>query len=127
MAALYERLGGPLGIWTLVDDALAAHRDNPTLNWRWRAHPGGSVLVETTKARLRRTLGALTGGPERAAAASLRETYGELAATDLEFAAVVDDLLATVARYGLDAGTRAELERRLVAGAGGFESNCNRN
>lgn len=127
MAALYERLGGPLGIWTLVDDALAAHRDNPTLGWRLRAHPGGSVMVDTTKERLRRTLGALAGGPERAAAACLRETYGELAATELEFAAVVDDLLATVERYGLDAATRAELERRLLADARGFEPNCNQN
>ncbi len=105
-ATLYDRLGGSLGIWVLVDDLLAAHRDNPVLGWRVRAWDAEAGRLEWIEQRLRQQVGAGTGGPERADPCGLAQAYREFDLTQLELAAAVDDLEAVLARYGLDDATR---------------------
>lgn len=113
--ALYERLGGPLGIWVLADELIGAHQNNPTLRWRLQAHAEASGDLGHLRERLRQGFGAASGGPERSPATGLRDTYRAVGLTEVELDAAADDLETLLLRYGLDATTRQTLRHFVLA------------
>lgn len=97
--SLYERLGSAEGIAAIVDDVLANHLANPLVNVRYRH------LDAAGQAALKRTtcdfFGAGTGGPEVYAGRSMVDAHQGMNISEQEFIAVIDDVLAALAKNGV--------------------------
>jgi hemoglobin len=106
--SLYDRLGRAEGISRLVDDIVAAHMANPLIKARFLPladHP----RLPGIKAHLCHFLGAGSGGPEQYAGRSMLETHRGMNISATEYMAAVDDILAVLARHGIDEQTRKDV------------------
>jgi hemoglobin len=104
MPTLYERLGGKDAITAVVDDFVARCAGDARINGKF---------ARTDVARLKRMLVdqvcMASGGPCVYEGRDMRETHDGMAVTAGEFDALVEDLVATLNKFGVGQGEQDEL------------------
>jgi uncharacterized protein (TIGR03000 family) len=119
--SLYERLGGEKALKAVIDDFVARAAADPKVNFarkgtarEWKATPEN---VAKLKAGLTRMLGAATGGPQKYTGRSMKDVHKGMAISDREFAALADDLKASLDKLKVPPKLQDEL-LALVAATG---------
>jgi hemoglobin len=107
--SLYERLGGAKGIAALVDGIVDAHMAKPIIKARFLPYADKPDVVERVKKHTCDFLGSGTGGPETYAGRSMSDTHRGMNITEQEYAAVAEDILATLKKHKIDSQTRDEV------------------
>jgi hemoglobin len=109
--SLYDRLGGVYAIATVVDDFIDRIMGDPRLNANPRvdeAHhrvsPAGFKYLVTEMVCW------ATGGPQSYSGRPMDDAHRQLAITDGEWAAFMNDLRQTLANFAVPAAEQAELE-----------------
>lgn len=104
MASLFERLGGQDAITAVVDSFVARCAGDDRINGKF---------ARTDIPRLRKMLVdqvcEAAGGPCTYSGRSMRETYDGMAVTNGEFAALVEDLVATLNDFNVPDAEQQEL------------------
>jgi hemoglobin len=104
MASLFERLGGLDAITAVVDSFVARCAGGDRINGKF---------VRTDIPRLKKMLVdqvcEAAGGPCTYTGRSMRETHDGMAVTDGEFAALVEDLVATLNEFNVPEAEQQEL------------------
>jgi hemoglobin len=104
MATLYERLGGNDAITAVVDDFVTRCAADGRINGKF---------AKTDGARLKRMLidqvCMASGGPCDYQGRDMRETHDGMAVTAGEFDALIEDLVATLNRFGVGKQEQDEL------------------
>ena len=104
MASLFERLGGLDAIPAVVDSFVARCAGDDRINGKF---------VRTDIPRLKKMLVdqvcEAAGGPCTYTGRSMRETHDGMAVTDGEFAALVEDLVATLNEFNVPEAEQQEL------------------
>ncbi len=104
MASLFERLGGLDAITAVVDSFVARCAADDRINGKF---------VRTDIPRLKKMLVdqvcEAAGGPCTYTGRSMRETHDGMAVTDGEFAALVEDLVATLNEFNVPEAEQQEL------------------
>jgi hemoglobin len=104
MASLFERLGGLDAITAVVDSFVARCAGDDRINGKF---------VRTDIPRLKKMLVdqvcEAAGGPCTYTGRNMRETHDGMAVTDGEFAALVEDLVATLNGFNVPESEQQEL------------------
>jgi hemoglobin len=103
-ASLYDRLGGKNAIVAVIDDFVARCAGDARINGKF-----ARTDVPRLKANLVDQVGEASGGPERYRGRSMRETHTGMGVTAGEFDALVEDLVATLDKFGVPAAEEDEL------------------
>ena len=107
---LYERLGGVFAIATVVDDFVDRIMDDPRLNANPRVNEAHhKVAPAGFKYLVTEQLCEATGGPQRYTGRSMRDSHAELAISEGEWQAFLDDLKLTLDKFKVPAAEQAEL------------------
>jgi hemoglobin len=94
---LYNRLGGLDGITKLVDDAVDAHFNNPTIKTRFE----NLTNMDHIKQMVVEFFCAGSGGPETYSGRDMLTTHKGLNVSEQEFIALVDDVLFAMDKNNL--------------------------
>lgn len=90
--SLYERLGGEIGIASVVDDFIKAMANDPRIKQEHRKHfQEGDVAA--LKKKLVDQIGEATGGPQKYTGKSMKEAHQGLQITNADFEVTVEDLI----------------------------------
>lgn len=108
--SLYERLGGVYSIAAVVDDFIDRVMDDPRLNANpkvneahHRVHPAGFKYLVTEQ------MCQAAGGPQTYTGRSMRDSHAHLDITAGEWQAFLDDLQATLGKFGVPAQEQSEI------------------
>jgi hemoglobin len=107
--SLYERLGGARGIVELVDDVVAAHMENPVIKARFLPYQTEPERMDRIKQHTVRFFAAGSGGPEQYNGRSMPDAHRGMNINEAEYMAATDDILAVLAKHGIDESTRNEV------------------
>ncbi|MBI3587455.1 MAG: group 1 truncated hemoglobin [Ignavibacteriales bacterium] len=110
MKSLYERLGGTYAIATVVDDFIERLLVNDILN----ANPAikearNRVPKAGLKYRVTSMVCQATGGPEKYAGRSMKESHKHLNITEREWQALADDFKKTLDKFNVPEKEQQEL------------------
>lgn len=106
---LFERLGGQSGISTLVEDIVARHMENPTIQARFRPYLETPEKLDQTKQHLCAFLEAGGGGPAQYTGRSMPEAHRGMNINEAEYMAAMDDILSTLREHDIDEQTQQEV------------------
>ena len=109
MSSLYERLGGPDGIATIVDDIIEAHMDNPTISARFLPYRERPEELNQAKAHLCEFIAMGSGGPEEYTGRGMAEAHRGMNINEAEYMAAVDDILTVLDQHRVDEQTRKDV------------------
>jgi hemoglobin len=105
-ASLYDRLGGEEKIRAIVVDLLALHHKNPAIATRYdNAKKSDAEIIDLVVD----LLGSETGGPQQYTGMDMETAHKGMNCSEAEFVAVLDDLLAALARHGIGELEKAEV------------------
>ncbi len=102
---LYQRLGGADGIARLVDDAIAAHLNNPIVKTRFE----NIRDMERAKRMAREFFGAGSGGPDPYTGKDMLAAHKGMNISEQEYLAVMDDIVNTLTRHNVGAESKSEV------------------
>ncbi|MHB1188588.1 group I truncated hemoglobin [Thiobacillus sp.] len=102
---LYQRLGGAEGIARLVDDAMAAHLDNPIVKPRFE----NTKDMEHAKRMAREFFCAGSGGPEVYTGKDMLAAHKGMNISEQEYLAVTDDIVGAMEKHGLSEDTKKDV------------------
>ncbi len=101
---LYERLGGGEAIRAIADEAVELHLRNPAIKARF---------LKADPEQLKRLAGEFfahgTGGPEIYTGRDMRSAHEGMNASEAEFLAVVDDIMAAMDTHEIGAQEKNEV------------------
>jgi hemoglobin len=98
--SLYERLGGIYPISAVVDDFIDRIMKDPRLNANPRVDEAHhKVTVTGFKYLVTEQLGEASGGPQQYTGRGMREAHLQMRITSPEWAAFMDDLDQTLAKF----------------------------
>jgi hemoglobin len=103
-ASLYDRLGGKDAIVAVIDDFVVRCAGDARINGKFARTDIGRL-----KSMLVDQVGEAAGGPERYRGRSMRETHTGMGVTAGEFDALVEDLVATLDKFGVPSAEKGEL------------------
>lgn len=106
---LYERLGGASGISRLVDDIVEAHMNNPLIKARFLPYRDDPDTIAKVKQHTCNFLGAGSGGPEQYTGRSMLDAHRGMNISELEYMAVLDDILDTLGKHKIDDQSRKDV------------------
>lgn len=109
MKSLYERLGGARGIATLVNGIVEAHMDNPAIQARFLPYRDKPDVMARVRKHTCDFLGSGSGGPEKYDGRSMPDTHRGMKITEAEYAAVAEDIQATLKKHKIDRQSREEV------------------
>jgi hemoglobin len=110
-ASLYDRLGRFDGIGRIVNDVVDAHLANPLVAPRFQA----TKDMERLRRMATEFFCAGCGGPEPYTGRDLLATHKGMNINEQEYIAVMDDILGTLEKHAIDAGTRGEVAAILYS------------
>lgn len=108
-SSLFERLGGSNGIRALVDDIVARHMDNPTIQARFRPYLETPQRIDTIKRHTCDFLEAGSGGTAQYGGRSMPDAHRGMNISEAEFVAALDDILAALRARGVDASAQNDV------------------
>jgi len=99
-ASLYDRLGGIVGIATVVNDFVDRIVADPKLNVNPKLKEANSkVSVPTFKYYVTEFLGMVTGGPQKYSGRNMKESHKGMNISEEEWAAFAGDFKASLDKY----------------------------
>lgn len=104
--SLYERLGKEEKIRPIVTDLLALHQQNPVIAPRYAVAKKSDAEIIDLVVDL---LCSATGGPHEYKGMDMETAHKGMNCSATEFVAVLDDLLAALARHGVGELEKAEV------------------
>ena len=108
--SLYERLGGVYAIATVVDDFIDRIMDDARLNANEKVNEAHhKVAPAGFKYLVTEQVCEATGGPQRYTGRTMADSHGELAITESEWAAFLDDFGQTLDKFNVPEQERSEL------------------
>jgi len=110
-ASLYDRLGRFDGISRIVNDVVDAHLANPLVAPRFQA----AKDMDRLRKLATEFFCAGCGGPEPYTGRDLLTTHKGMNINEQEYIAVMDDILGTLEKHDIDAGTRGEVAAILYS------------
>lgn len=110
-ASLYDRLGRFDGISRIVHDVVDAHLANPLVAPRFQA----AKDMDRLRTMATEFFCAGCGGPEPYTGRDLLATHTGMNINEQEYIAVMDDILGTLEKHAIDAGTRGEVAAILYS------------
>lgn len=110
-ASLYDRLGRFDGISRIVHDVVDAHLANPLVAPRFQA----AKDMDRLRKMATEFFCAGCGGPEPYTGRDLLATHTGMNINEQEYIAVMDDILGTLEKHAIDAGTRGEVAAVLYS------------
>lgn len=110
-ASLYDRLGRFDGISRIVHDVVDAHLANPLVAPRFQA----AKDMDRLRKMATEFFCAGCGGPEPYTGRDLLATHTGMNINEQEYIAVMDDILGTLEKHAIDAGTRGEVAAILYS------------
>lgn len=117
--SLYDRLGGEAAITAVVDDFVARAAANPKVNFfrkgtkeEWKPTPED---IAKLKKHLVQLVSMVTGGPQKYEGRPMKEVHAGMEISDMEFAAIAADLVATLDKFKVPAAEQKEL-LKIVGG-----------
>lgn len=105
-APLFERIGGRAGLERIVPDVIQLHFDNPVVGDRFRA--AKKPVAELTQLAIEFFATGLSGLATYEGM-SMPDAHAGMHITEAEYMAVLDDILAGLARNGIGPQEQAEL------------------
>lgn len=108
-ATLYQRLGGADGIAAIVEEVVAAHMANPLIKARFLPYAEQPERLAAVKKHLRDFLGMGSGGPEHYDGKGMMGAHRGMNINAEEYMAATDDIMAVLARRGVDEATRSQV------------------
>ncbi len=105
MESLYERLGRKEGVTRIVNDVMAAHLANPLVNARFE----NIRDMDHAKRMATEFFCAGCGGPDPYTGRDMLTTHKGMNISEQEYMAVMDDILAALAKNGIDRQTCNEV------------------
>jgi hemoglobin len=102
--SLYERLGGKDAITAVVDDFVGRCAADARINGKF-----ARTDIPRLKASLIDQVCEASGGPCTYSARDMKTTHDGMAVTGGEFEALVEDLVATLDKFGVGEGEKGEL------------------
>ncbi len=108
--SLYDRLGGNAAITAVVDSFVARVAADARINKKFARSD-----IARVKSMLVEQICAQTGGPCTYTGRSMKEAHTNMGVTDGEFAALVDDLVATLRSFNVPQREQDELLGALGA------------
>jgi len=110
-ASLYDRLGRFDGISRIVNDVVDAHLANSLVAPRFQA----AKDMDRLRKMATEFFCAGCGGPEPYTGRDLLTTHKGMNINEQEYIAVMDDILGTLEKHDIDAGTRGEVAAILYS------------
>ena len=110
-ASLYDRLGRFDGISRIVNDVVDAHLANSLVAPRFQA----AKDMDRLRRMATEFFCAGCGGPEPYTGRDLLTTHKGMNINEQEYIAVMDDILGTLEKHDIDAGTRGEVAAILYS------------
>lgn len=108
-ASLFDRLGGTEGITTIVDDAIAAHRENPVIKARFIPYDNQPERLAIIKEHFVDFLSAGSGGPAEYSGRDMKTTHTGMNISPAEYMALVDDLMLVLDKHNIDEETKKDM------------------
>lgn len=108
-ASLFDRLGGTEGITTIVDDAIAAHRENPVIKARFIPYDNQPERLAIIKEHFVDFLSAGSGGPAEYRGRDMKTTHTGMNISPAEYMALVDDLMLVLDKHNIDEETKKDM------------------
>ena len=102
--SLYERLGGEAAISAVIDDFVARVAADARINGKF-----ARSNVDRVKFHLKEQVCAATGGPCKYTGKSMTASHKNMAVTEGEFNALVEDLVMTLDKFNVPAAEKGEL------------------
>ena len=102
--SLYDRLGGKPAITAVVDDFVGNVASDARINKRF-----ASTNIPRLKSMLVDQICEATGGPCKYTGQSMKVTHAGMKITDVEFGALVEDLVKSLDKFKVPAQEKTEL------------------
>jgi hemoglobin len=103
--SLYDRLGGVAGITAIASDVVENHLNNPVVAPRFRA----SADIPRVKRLAAEFFCAGAGGPEAYSGKDMRSAHRGMNINEQEYLAVIDDVMAALAKHKIDDTTSKDV------------------
>ena len=103
--SLYDRLGGSAGIAKIVDNAVAAHLQNPLIRSRFQ----NVKDLEHLKQMASDFFCAGSGGPEKYTGKDMRAAHNGMNISEQEYLAVMDDIMKALDDQRIDDNTKKDV------------------
>lgn len=103
--SLYDRLGGAQGIYSIVDDVIDAHLNNPLVSTRFQ----NVKDLEHAKKMAREFFAAGSGGPEKYTGRDMRAAHQGMNISEQEYLAVMDDIMNALGKHKIDETTQKDV------------------
>ncbi len=107
--SLFDRLGGSSGIEGIVDEVASRHLENPVINARFRPFLEQPQKLQELKVHLARFLEMGSGGPPRYTGRDMKSAHKGMNISAAEYMAATDDIVAALAKVGVDEQTRKDV------------------
>ena len=104
-ATLYERLGGEAGIAAIANDVVDNHLANPLVQARFRA----AKDIPKLKRLATEFFCMGSGGPQSYTGRDMLATHRGMNISGSEYLAVIDDVMAALAKHGIDEATQKDV------------------
>ncbi len=102
--SLYERLGGEAAISAVIDDFVGRVAADDRINKKF-----AKSNIDRVKFHLKQQVCAATGGPCKYTGLDMKKSHKNMAVTEGEFNALVEDLVATLDKFNVPAKEKGEL------------------
>ncbi len=108
-ASLFERLGGTVGITSIVDDAVAAHSVNPVIKARFIPYDDQPERLALIKQHFVEFLSAGTGGTAQYTGRDMETTHTGMNINAEEYMALVDDFMMVLDNHKVSEQTKKDM------------------
>lgn len=108
-ATLFERLGGTIGITTIVDDVVQTHMDNPAINARFIPYADEPERLAVIKKHTVDFFSTGSGGNVEYTGRSMEETHTGMNISREEYTHVVDDIMLVLDKHGMSEDTKKDV------------------
>jgi len=107
--SLYERLGGTEGIIAIVDDAVDAHMKNPHVSARFVPYLDTPEKLALVKQHSVEFFSEGSGGPAKYSGKDMVTAHKGMNISRDEYTHVVDDIMITLTKHGIDEVTQKDV------------------
>lgn len=106
---LFDRLGGTIGITSIVDDVVEAHMQNPLISARFLPFKEQPEQLSVIKKHTVDFFSAGSGGPATYAGRNMTTTHRGMNISPAEYMHVVDDIMHVLEKHEIEEESRKDV------------------
>ena len=106
---LFERLGGSIGISSIVDDVVDAHMKNPSISARFLLYKEQPERLAIIKKHTVEFFSAGSGGPVIYAGRDMVTTHKGMNVSPAEYMHVIDDIMLVLENHNIEQQSKNEV------------------